>query len=320
MLVPEIVNKPKFGVMNGKIVSTGTVGVEQLVKYDMNDFTEEELRSLIEAGHEDYFDDSEKDKLKELGILEKELDPQLNDYSWSEIKDLIKSGRAADYLKVGDTKDITLNLPAGSYDLVAGKYFSGAVSGTYKVVILGIDHNSAYEGTNRVHFCIGRNFVGTDIAFSSMKMNTAQTNSGGWAGCPMRTWLNETLINGLPSDLTDVITPCTKYTNNTGNSNAESDITSTSDKLWLLSEFEVFGSRKNANQYEHNYQKQYTYYKNGISTIRYHHQSTGSTFWWWLRSAGCNDSDKFCFVNSYGSADRVYVNYAGGVVLGFTIS
>ena len=69
MLVPEIVNKTKFGVVNGKIVPTGAVEVEQLVEYNMNDFTEEWLRSLIEAGHEDYFDDSEKDKLRELGIL-----------------------------------------------------------------------------------------------------------------------------------------------------------------------------------------------------------------------------------------------------------
>lgn len=57
MLVPEIVNKPKFGVVNGEIVPIGTVEVEQFVKYDMSDFTEEGLRSLIQAGHEDYFDD-----------------------------------------------------------------------------------------------------------------------------------------------------------------------------------------------------------------------------------------------------------------------
>lgn len=77
MLVPQIINKPKFGVVDGKIVPTGTVEVQQFVKYNMSDFTEEGLRSLIQAGHEDYFDDSEKDQLEELGILQKELDPQL---------------------------------------------------------------------------------------------------------------------------------------------------------------------------------------------------------------------------------------------------
>ena len=77
MLVPQIINKPKFGVVDGKIVPTGTVEIQQFVKYNMSDFTEEGLRSLVQAGHEDYFDDSEKDELKELGILQKELDPQL---------------------------------------------------------------------------------------------------------------------------------------------------------------------------------------------------------------------------------------------------
>lgn len=243
----------------------------------------------------------------------------LNDASWDLISDLIKSGQFGTYYKVGDTKDITLDLPAGSYNLEAGKYFSNAVSGTYKVVVLGIDHNSTYEGTNRVHFCIGQNSTGKDIAFMDMKTNTTNTNLGGWAGCQMRTWLNETLINGLPSDLTSVITPCTKYTNNKGYSDAEADVTATSDKLWLLSEFEVFGTRENANQYEQNKQAQYDYYKNGASKVRYEHQSPNRCMWR-LRSAHYGNSSYFGMIREYGANYYDIANYQFGVVPCFTIS
>lgn len=279
----------------------------------MNDYSWSEIQDLIQAGKfEDYFPSS---KLNDLD------NATLNELEYSDIQYLIQAGKFGDYFSVGDTKDITLNLPAGSNNLEVGKYFSNAVSGTYKVVVLGIDHNSTYEGTNRVHFCIGQDVTGKEIAFRDMTMNTSNTNSDGWNGCSMRTWLNNTLINGLPSDLTSVITPCTKYTDNTGNSsNVEANVTSTSDKLWLLSEFEVFGSRSYANQYEQNKQVQYDYYKNGASKVRYRHYDTRSTSYWWLRSAYCSTSGNFCRVGGTGNAYYDGAGYNGGVVPGFTIS
>ena len=256
---------------------------------------------------------------KTKGLISTNAD--LNSLSWIEIRNLIRAGLFSDIFSVGATKDITLNLPVGGNNLTTGSYFSNAVSGTYKVIVLGIDHNSKLEGINRVHFCIGQDSTGKDICFYNMKMNTTNTNVGGWKDCPMRTWLNNTLINGLPSDLSSVITPCTKYTDNTGNSsNIEANVTTTSDKLWLLSEFEVFGSRSYANQYEKNYQKQYDYYKNGASKIRYQHQSTGSSGWRWLRSARYDSSAYFCSVTTGGSASFGGASSGGGVVPGFTIS
>lgn len=263
---------------------------------------------------------------KIYGLMGFSKSPELNDYNWSKIAEIIQAGEFSNYFKVGDTKDITLNLPAGSSDLVAGQYFSEAVSGTYKVVVLGIDHNSTYEGTNRVHFCIGQDANGKEIAFYEMKMNTSDTNEGGWAGCPMRTWLNETLINELPSDLTSVITPCTKYTDNTGGeSNVEASVTATSDKLWLLSEFEVVGSESYyANQYEQNKQVQYDYFKNGRTgrKVRYKHQDPSSKTWWWLRSANYiyYVGNCFCIVDQGGYISSDNANNDHGVVPCFTIS
>lgn len=239
-----------------------------------------------------------------------------NDTSWADIATIVKAGKASEYWNVGDTKDmqfpakITLNsgtIPANT---------------TYKVVILGFDHNSAKEGTNRLHLCIGKNSDGTkNICFVEHKMNSSGTNSGGWNSCAMKTWLNETFYNALPTDLKNVISACTKYTDNTGNSsNTSGNVTATSQKIWLLAEFEVFGVREDANTYEKSYQAQYDYYKNGNSKIRYSHSSQSSTTWWWLRSPRYNYSDTFCGVHSNGSSSSSYANYTRGVVPCFTIS
>ena len=250
-----------------------------------------------------------------VSLGEVQIDKSMNDYSWSEIKDLIQAGHA-DYFEVGDTKDITfpsaITLNSGSI----------AANSTWRVVCLGINHNSSKEGTNRVHFCIGKTTGGKDICFYSHRMNSTETNSGGWNGSEMKTWLNETFYNALPSDLKAVITECTKYTDNTGDgSDTSEDVTATSQKIWLLAEFEVFGARKTANQYEQNSQAQYDYYKNGNSKVRYKHNSQKSASYWWLRSPGYDSSDGFCFVSGYGNAysDSVTGN-ASGVVPCFTIS
>lgn len=68
MLVPGIIDKTKFGIKNGEIVPIGILKVEQLIEYNMDNFTTNELQSLIDAGHIDYFDAFEKEKLNKLGI------------------------------------------------------------------------------------------------------------------------------------------------------------------------------------------------------------------------------------------------------------
>ena len=108
------------------------------------------------------------------------------------------------------------------------------------------------------------------------KINSSNTNSGGWNKSAMKTWLNGTFYNALPTDLKNVITACTKYTDNTGKElNTYGVVTGTSQKIWLLAEYEVFGENEYTNQYEQDSQAQYDYYKNGNSRVRYAHNDTG---------------------------------------------
>ena len=233
----------------------------------------------------------------------------------ADVQSIFQNGQGANYFKAGDYFDITfptaITMDANSI----------AANSTWRVVCLGIDHNSSKEGTNCGHFCIGKTTDGKEIHFVGHKMNSTDTNSGGWNSSAMKSWLNGTFYNALPSDLKNVITACTKYTDNTGGgSNTSGNVTSTSQKIWLLAEFEVFGVRSYANQYEQNSQAQYDYYKNGNSKVRYNHGSQSSTNSWWLRSPFySSNSNNFCYVN-YSSAGTSYAYNTFGVVPCFTIS
>lgn len=104
----------------------------------------------------------------------------------------------------------------------------------------------------------------------------------------------------------------TKYSDNSGGgSDNASYVTATTQKIFLLAEFEVHGTRYYANSAERNYQKQYDYYKNGNSKVKYQHSSTGSACFWWLRSVYATYTTYFCLVNTDGGAsdDIAYNSY-----------
>ena len=97
-------------------------------------------------------------------------------------------------------------------------------------------------------------------------------------------------------------------------------MTATSDKIWLLSEMEVQGTRSYANSAEANYQKQYDYYRNGNSKVKYQHTATTSACYWWLRSVYASSLYHFCFVNTDGSASYGSACYSYGFAPGFKVA
>ena len=237
----------------------------------------------------------------------------LNSNSWATIKAVSDAGKGDNYWDVGDTKTITIN------GTVQGFTFSNL---SIAVFILGFNHNSSREGTNRIHFQIGKisnklvglcdNSYGSYVS-SGFCMNTSRTNSGGWNGSYMRKTVlgnsgtptsppANSLLAALPSDLRAVMKPVTKYSDNTGGgNNTASYVTATTDYLTLLAEFEYHGSRSYANSAEQNYQKQYDYYKAGNSKVHYRHDNTGSAVYAWTRSANSGNSNNFCLVNTDGT-------------------
>ena len=97
-------------------------------------------------------------------------------------------------------------------------------------------------------------------------------------------------------------------------------MTATSDKIWLLSEMEVQGTRSYANSAEANYQKQYDYYRNGNSKVKYQHTATTSACLWWLRSVGASGTNFFCSVYTDGSANGSGASGSFGFAPGFKVA
>ena len=124
----------------------------------------------------------------------------------------------------------------------------------------------------------------------------------------------------MPTEWQSVIKDAKKYTDNTGNkTNTEACVTLSQSKIWLLSEYEVQGTRTYANEYEQNYQLQYDYYKNGNSKIRYNHNDTSKEANWWLRSPVYNSNNAFCIINASGGASCYYADNPYGFAPCFRI-
>lgn len=210
--------------------------------------------------------------------------------------------------------------------------FKSALSGGVGVCLV----DAAYNTNNSSG---AKNFNLNHWGSSSSPYNT---NYGGWKGCDARydilgstnkapsgygsmattsrvgydaeatTATNpvaNTLMAALPADLRAVMKPITKYTDNKGNnSNVAANVTTSVDYLPLLSEFEIFGTRSYANQYEQNSQLQYDYYKAGNSKVKYRHDNNGTAAYWWERSPYCDSASGFCLVYTdgyaYGSDSR----------------
>ena len=261
------------------------------------------------------------------------VNPVLDKNEWKVIKKVADADKGANYWAVGDTKRITLNGKVGATTISNLKV---------DAFIIGFNHNSGKEGSNRIHFLLGKiggKFVGLVDSYydpsgyattsGAFTMNTSDTNSGGWAKTQMRSTVlgaasdptnptANTLLAALPADLRAVMKSVTKYTDNTGSgSNSASAVTATTDYLWLLAEFEVFGSRTYANSSEPSSQAQYEYFKAGNSKIAYKHSAAETAAAWRLRSPNYGTNTYFCAVDSGGGAYGYAANRTLALVPGF---
>ena len=261
------------------------------------------------------------------------VNPVLDKNEWKVIKKVADADKGANYWAVGDTKRITLNGKVGATTISNLKV---------DAFIIGFNHNSGKEGSNRIHFLLGKiggKFVGLVDSYydpsgyattsGAFTMNTSDTNSGGWAKTQMRSTVlgaasdptnptANTLLAALPADLRAVMKSVTKYTDNTGGgSNSASAVTATTDYLWLLAEFEVFGSRTYANSSEPSSQAQYEYFKAGNSKIAYKHSAAETAAAWRLRSPSYYPDGIVCAVDSGGGAGSYSAYRSVALVPGF---
>lgn len=257
----------------------------------------------------------------------------LNSNSWAMVKEASDADQGENYWSVGDTKRITINGEVGNFT------FSNLAIDAF---IIGFNHNSNWEGTNRIHFQIGK-INGKDVCLCDnqygsgqiengyFNMNPSNSNTGGWKNSYMRKSLlgnsgtpsnppANSLLAALPSDLRAVMKPVTKYSNNTsGGSDNASYVTSTTDYLFNLAEFEYHGARTYANSAEKNYQLQYAYYKAGNSKVKYKYGETETIANHWCRSAYSGSTSEFCRAAADGKTGSSGARMSWGEAPGFTV-
>nr|DAF39444.1 MAG TPA: hypothetical protein [Caudoviricetes sp.] len=178
------------------------------------------------------------------------------------------------------------------------------------VYIIGFNHNAEKEDNGIAFQGFKVTDKGTDICLTDsdyssshtsgtwFSMNNTTTNVGGWEASLMRKNVMPLIKAAFPADLQAAIKPSTIFTApNTG----DIELTATEDEVFLLAEYEVFGTRKLASTQEPIYLKQYTYYSDGNSKVKYQHNATSTAAIWWERSPYSGDSVGFLYVSNGGS-------------------
>lgn len=237
----------------------------------------------------------------------------LDKNTWEVIKEVSDQNQGQNYWAVGDCKEVTLN----------GKVSDGLTLTNYSawVFIIGFNHNAEKEGNGIAFQGFKATDKGTDVClvdsgYNSVvsgtwfNMNNSATNSGGWQASLMRKNVMPLIKAAFPADLQAVIKQSTIFTApNTGNI----ELTATQDEVFLLAEYELFGTRKHATTQEPNYLKQYTYYSAGNSKVKYRHNATTTAAYWWERSPRSDSSKFFCHVNTGGIAYFYDADFSFGV-------
>lgn len=233
-----------------------------------------------------------------LGIRYLSLLP-LNDLSWVQINTLGAAGVLGKIFSLGDTKDVTL---------------SGI--GTMTLQIADFDHDYLSGTTTANKAAV--TFLCKNLLYKTYQMNSSETNNGGFPSSSLRSTLDGSIYNALPSDLKAVIKTAYKWYG-TGNNTTNGKWSG--HKLWLPLTFEMFGESRYSPTTEHTTgnARQYPIFTNNASRIKKMNNGGGSAQWYWLASPYATDATYFCGVHADGSGDGYYASDSGGVCFGLCV-
>ena len=205
--------------------------------------------------------------------------------SWEEIIAACQSGNVPDSWAVGDSKMMTIGGTNHQIDIIGKNHDTYTAGGTAPL-------------TFQTHDCYATSYA----------MNSSDTNRGGWTSCAMRSTHLPAILALMPTEVQNGIREVNKLTSAGSHS---ATINTTADKLFLLSEIEIFGSVSQSKSGEGT---QYDYYKAGNSKVK---KYNGSASGWCERSPRGSDNMRFCIVYSKGTAGHNLASLAVGVAFGF---
>lgn len=216
---------------------------------------------------------------------------KLENCSWDKINMYSTFGLADKMFEVGDTK---------KFRLADGFYLTAR--------IIGFNHDYAEDGS-LTHIT----FETVETLDGDIPMNEKFTNEGGWDASYLRAKLNGNFFEKqLPDDLKAVIKPVVKVTSKSG---INEMLVPSVDKLFVLSEQEVFGRKIYSCGGEG---KWYEWYK-WENTPYSKYKQDGEMDWRWERSPHYGKTNSFCSVYHYGVANAYTASSPGGVSFGFCI-
>lgn len=167
----------------------------------------------------------------------------------------------ADFLTIAEICDA--GLESQVFEIGDSTKFKLATGEEIELEIIGFRHDDLADGSGKAAITWECKFT-LDTTY---RMNTAETNKGGWADCEMRNDTLSSIYELLPNDLKYAI----KIVNKTTSAGQKSeDLITTQDKLFLLSLVEVFGTdlqTSDGTQYDTEYAAsgegtQYAFYRN----------------------------------------------------------
>lgn len=179
---------------------------------------------------------------------------------------------------------------------VVGNQKAMTINGAdYVIDIIGKGHDDYADGSGKAPLT----FQLHDCYADRKTMNGGNTNSGGWTSCDMRSTHLPAILALMPTEVQNGIQEVNKLTSEGYRSTT---ISTTADKLFLLSEIEIFGNITYSASGEGT---QYAYYKAGNSKVKNYN---GSANYWWQRSPRIGNYTSFCAVRNSGLADYISAN------------
>ena len=196
------------------------------------------------------------------------------DNDWATIAKVCKAGLMPTTWKVGDQKAMTIN------------------GTSYLIDIIGIQHDNYADGSGKAPFT----FQMHDCYNTKYAMNSTSSNVGGWKNSQMRNTHLPAILALMPNEVQTAIKGVNKLTSV---GNQISTIETTADKLFLLSEIEVWNNFKMTYSGEGT---QYSYYSAGNSKVK---KVNGTAVEWWNRSPTSRTTYSYCI----GGTDGQWTDY-----------
>lgn len=236
--------------------------------------------------------DNRIDELKEKDPADWTLDDQK-----AVAEDIGKKGNSSElYSKAKDAMDA---VTTWSITLTDGQTL------TYRII--GINHDDLADGSGKA----GLTFLTTSTNINS-RMNAASTNTGGWEKSELRQQLNSGDIwNLMPSDFQSKVKSVTKLTNNVDAADKNAAVTTTTDKLFLLSYSEIVetpfsGYGWSDHTWIGNEGTQYEAFKGKVTNNHDVNSAIAFGYPWWERSMAPDSSAYFLIVHGGGDPSSTY--------------